>query len=298
MMVQNNEAKIIVKTTIKIMVLNVFLAIIKVIAGIIGRSSALISDAVNSISDIMTNVVVMVSGKFSHKGRDEDHPYGHEKFDSMVSVLLGVAILITAFEIGKRAVSVIYEFIYFGQAIETPGYIALIVALMTIVIKEFMYHFTKRAAKKAHSSSLNAQALDHRSDELASLGAFIGISGSMLGVHLLEPVASLFITFFVARVGYNIIRSGISQVVDEAADANTIEIIKKIIYSHQEVTNIDELRTRQFGMKLYVDLEIEVDRNLSLCQAHEIAEKVHDHIEEELESVLHCMIHVNPSKKK
>lgn len=293
-----NEAKIIIRTTMKIIVLNVFLAVIKIFAGIFGKSSALISDAVNSISDIMTNIVVMISGKFSHKGSDEDHPYGHEKFDAMVSVLLGVAIIITAFEIGKRAVITLYDFIAYGTDIEQPALVALIVALATILIKEFMYHFTKRAAKKAHSSSLNAQALDHRSDELASFGAFVGISGSMLGLHFLEPVASLFITFFVARVGYNIIKEGIAQVVDQAANPEVIEEIKQIIYSHPEVLNIDEMRTRQFGMKLYVDLEIQVDRNLTLCEAHTIAEAIHEHVESEMENVLHCMIHVNPSTPK
>lgn len=293
----NTESKIIVRTTIKIMILNAFLAVIKIFAGIFGKSSALISDSVNSISDIMTNVVVMVSGKFSHKGRDDDHPYGHEKYDALVSVLLGVAILITAFEIGKRAVIVLYDFIRYGTDIDEPKIIALVVALATIGIKEFMFHFTKSAAKKSHSSSLNAQAYDHRSDELASLGAFIGIGGSMLGLHFLEPVASLFITFFVARVGFNIIKEGIAQVVDQAADNETIEQIQSIIYSHKEVINIDEMRTRQFGMKLYVDLEIQVDRNLTLCQAHEIAEKIHDHVEESFDNVLHCMIHVNPSRK-
>lgn len=293
-----NEAQIIIKTTTKIIILNAFLAVIKIFAGIFGKSSALISDAVNSISDIMTNIVVMVSGKFSHKGRDEDHPYGHEKFDAMVSVLLGVAIIITAFEIGKRAVITLFDFIVYGTDIEEPAFVALAVALATIVIKEFMYHFTKRAAKKAHSSSLNAQALDHRSDELASFGAFVGIGGSMIGLHFLEPIASLFITFFVARVGYNIIKEGIAQVVDQAAEPEMIEEIKQIIYSHPEVIQIDEMRTRQFGMKLYVDLEIQVDRNLTLCEAHTIAEAIHDHVESEMENVLHCMIHVNPSGKK
>jgi cation diffusion facilitator family transporter len=295
-MENNIESKIITRTSIKIMILNGFLAIIKVLAGIFGHSTAMISDAVNSISDVVTNLVVMISGKFSHKGRDEDHPYGHEKFDSMVSVLLGAAIIITAFEIGKSAVMILYDYYFNRIDIIHPELVALIVALVTILIKEFMFHFTRKSAKLANSPSLFAQAMDHRSDQLASAGAVIGISGSMLGIDVLEPLASIVICLFVFRVGYKIIKTGISQVVDQAADEAIVNRIKDIINSHDEIINIDELRTRQFGLKIYVDVEILVDENSSLLKAHEIAEKIHHEIEQNLPEVIHCMVHVNPGK--
>ncbi|MBU0997047.1 MAG: cation diffusion facilitator family transporter [Firmicutes bacterium] len=294
---EKTESVIIVKTSIKIMMINGFLAVIKIIAGIIGNSMAIISDAVNSISDVVTNVVVIISGKFSRKGKDHDHPYGHEKYESMVSMLLGVAILVTAFEIGREAVSVLYRYFVQGVDITEPKLVALIVALATILIKEFMFHFTKRNAKLAHSSALHAQALDHRGDELASFGVVIGIGGSMLGFVFLEPIASLVICLFVGRLGFKIIKDGISQVVDESAPVEILKEMKEIIRSNKEVLSIDELKTRQFGMKLYVDLEISLDGKLSLYEAHEIAEKVHDQIEEKMEDVIHCMIHVNPGKK-
>jgi len=293
---KESESRIIIRTTIKIMVMNAFLAIMKIVVGIFGKSTALISDAVNSVSDILTNLVVMISGKFSHKGSDKDHPYGHEKYDSMVSVLLGFAILVTAFEIGKGAVNVLYNYFKYGTEITPPHFVALIAALLTVGMKEYMYHFTKSSALKAHSSSLRAQAMDHRSDELASFGAFVGIGGSILGYHFLEPIASLIICFFVAKVGFEIIKDGVSQVVDQSVDDTTIKEIENVIYSFQEVLRIDDLRTRQFGMKMYIDLEIELNRELTLWAAHEIAERVHDKIEQEIPNVLHCMIHVNPSK--
>ncbi len=292
------ESAIIVKTSIKIMVMNGFLAVIKVIAGILGNSMAIISDAINSISDVLTNIVVIISGKFSRKGMDRDHPYGHEKYESMVSMLLGVAIIVTAFEIGREAISVLYQYFALGTDITQPKLVALIVAGMTIVIKEFMFHFTKKNAKLSHSSALFAQALDHRSDELASFGALLGIGGSMLGYVFLEPIASLVICLFVGRIGFKIIKSGISQVVDESAPDEIVKEIKDIIRSNKEVLSIDELKTRQFGMKIYVDLEISLDEVLSLQDAHEIAERVHDQIEENMEDVIHCMIHVNPGKSK
>ncbi|MBU1145048.1 MAG: cation diffusion facilitator family transporter [Firmicutes bacterium] len=291
------EAEIIVKTSIWIMLLNGFLAVIKIIAGVLGNSTAMISDAVNSISDVLTNLVVMISGKFSRKGIDDSHPYGHEKFDSMVSVLLGVAIIITAFEIGKAAVIIIYNYAVYGDEITPPKLIALIVAISTIVIKEGMYRFTKINAKKSRSSSLNAQALDHRSDELASFGAVIGIGGSMLGVAFLEPVASIVICFFVLRVGFQIIKVGFSQVVDQSADEEIILQIKKIVLDNPQVKGLDDLKTRMFGMKLYVDLEISVDQSLSILEAHKIADMIHDQIEELVPDVKHCMIHVNPHEE-
>lgn len=291
------ESDIIVKTSFKIMILNAFLAVIKIIAGILGNSMAIISDAVNSISDVLTNIVVVISGKFSRKGIDKDHPYGHEKYESMVAVLLGVAIVVTAFEIGREAVEALYNYFVNDVDITQPKLVALIVAAVTIIIKEFMFHFTKRNAKKAKSSALFAQALDHRSDELASFGALLGIGGAMLGYVYFEPIASLIICLFVARIGFKIIKSGISQVVDESADEDTIKQIREIILKHEEVIAIDELRTRQFGMKLYVDLEICLDGKLSLTKAHEIAELIHEEVEFQNEEVIHCMIHVNPGNK-
>jgi len=297
-MIQETEGRIITRTSIVIMIWNVFLAVIKLLAGILGKSSAMISDAVNSISDISTNVVVMISGRFSHKGRDDDHPYGHEKFDSMVSILLGVAIIITAFEIGKAAVLLLWGYFFQNQSIAPPHYIALFVAVATIVIKEFLYHYTKRNAKRAASPSLDAQAIDHRGDEIASAGAFIGIGGSILGIAFMEPIASLVICGFVMRLGIRVIMTGISQVVDQSAQQKTIDDIVAIVLSHEEIQKLDVCRTRQFGMKIYVDLEIQVNPNLPLFEAHEIGERLHDEIEEKIPDVIHCMIHINPGIEK
>ncbi|MDD3477728.1 MAG: cation diffusion facilitator family transporter [Candidatus Izemoplasmatales bacterium] len=289
------ESKTIVKTSIVIMVWNAFLAVIKLFAAIFGKSGAMLSDAINSLSDILTNIVVMISGKWSKKGIDKDHPYGHEKFDSMVSVLLGVAIIITAFEIAKAAATTLYEYLFQNGTIETPHYLALVVAIATIMVKEVLYHYTKRNAKKARSQALAAQAMDHRGDEIASFGAFIGIGGTIFFQwSFLEPAASIFISLFVARLGFKIVKEGIAQVVDQAAPDEIQTEIRAIVAKHPEVCRIDELKTRMFGMKLYVDLEIRLKGTMTLRESHAIAEKVHDDIENTLPDVLHCMIHVNP----
>ncbi|MFH0993050.1 MAG: cation diffusion facilitator family transporter [bacterium] len=288
------EKRIIRKTTIWTTLLNFFLAVMKIIAGIVGKSTAILSDAVNSAGDVATSIAVMISGAFARKEKDADHQYGHEKYESMASVFIGVALIITAFEIGKAAVTSIYGFLFLGETIAEPGIIALVAAILTIAIKESMYIFTKRAAKSAASPALNAMAWDHRSDEFSALGVVIGIVGARLGVTILEPIASIIICFLIIRVAFKIINTGLSQVVDQAADEQTVEMIKALVLGHEGVVRIDELKTRMFGLKLYVDLEIAVAHHLSLSEAHRIAEEIHDSIEAKIPDIKHCMIHVNP----
>ena len=291
------EAKIIKKTSVWTMLFNLFLMIMKIIAGIIGKSTAIISDALNSAGDVGTAFVVLITGKMSRKADDDDHQYGHEKYESMVSVFLGVALIVTVLEIGKTAFSQIYGYFFQDLVIEKPGFVALFAAIATIVIKETMYQFTIRSAKKANSPSLNAMAWDHRSDELSALGVIIGIGGAMLGVVVLEPIASLIICFFILNVAFRIIKVGFSQVVDQAADSHVIEAIKEIVATHPEIKNLDDLKTRIFGAKLYVDMEIAINPTLSVKNGHAIAEQLHDEIEEKIPNVKHCMIHVNPYYK-
>ncbi len=288
------EGQIIKNNTIFTMIVNSFLAVMKMIAGIFGNSSVLISDAINSIGDIATNIVVYISAIFSRKEKDKKHPYGHEKYDSIISIFLGVAIIITAFEVGKMAVLKLYDFLANGILIDTPKWYALAAAILTIAIKEFLFRKTKKDANKAKSGALLAQAWDHRSDTIASFGAVVGITGAMLGAFFLDPIASFIIALFILRLGYKIVLSGISQVVDQAADPITVDEIKKIVSKFEEIKNLDEIKTRMFGMKIYADLEISLDFSMSLEDAHNIAEKLHDEIEVTIPEIIHCMIHVNP----
>ena len=292
------EATIIKKNTVFTMFANGFLAIMKMLAGIFGNSGVLISDAINSIGDIATNVVVYISALFSRKEKDEKHPYGHEKYDSIISIFLGVAIIITAIGVGKAAIEKLYDYFVNGVDIISPKWFALGAAILTIAIKEFLFQKTKREAKQSRSSALMAQAWDHRSDTIASFGAVIGITGAMLGQGYLDPIASIVIALFILRVGYKIVLSGVSQVVDESADPEVVKLIEDIVNKHSEVKSIDMIKTRMFGMKIYVDLEIGLDHTLTLEEAHDIAETIHDEIEGEITEVIHCMIHVNPNYKK
>ncbi|MFP4478754.1 MAG: cation diffusion facilitator family transporter [Candidatus Izemoplasmatales bacterium] len=290
------EEGIIKKNTFLTIIMNFILAVAKLIGGVLGGSAVLVADAVNSVADIATNIVVFISAKFSKKERDENHPYGHEKFDSMVSIFLGFALLITAFQLGKDAGIRFYNVAFENASIAKPMWYTWVIALLTIFVKELLFRKTIVDAKKAKSQALVAQAWDHRSDTIVSFGAIIGIVGAIYGVGFLDPLASMVIALFIFRLGFKIIKTGVSQVVDESANDYQITQIKEIVNQNKNVRSIDEIKTRMFGLSIYVDLEISLDGQLSLEEAHQISEDIHDHIEEEMSDVIHCMIHVNPDE--
>ncbi|MFA6792125.1 MAG: cation diffusion facilitator family transporter, partial [Candidatus Izemoplasmatales bacterium] len=280
------------------LVINAFLGVGKLVIGLISRSTALVSDSINSFSDVFTNFFVLITGRMSRKETDDKHPYGHERFDSLVSVLIGIILIITAIEIAKSAGILLWDYLFNDIPISTPHWMALVVAASTILIKEILYQLTRRRGKKAASPTLMAMALDHRSDELASFSVLVAIGGSLLGWAFLEPIASIIIAFFIIRLGFRIIQTGFSQVVDQAIDQDTIRNIREIVLSFPEVLGIDLLKTRQFGLKYYVDLEICLDADMTLFDAHEVATRIHDEIEGKIPLVKHCMIHVNPQEKR
>lgn len=288
------EKRIIAKTSAATVLLNALLAAMKITTGIIGKSTALISDAINSISDVLTTIVVWITGRFSRKDIDDDHPYGHEKYESMVSVFLGIALMFTAFEIAKSAGNSLIAYWFRGEAIEAPNIVALIAAGMTILVKAVMAYFTKINAKRASSPALAAMAMDHMSDQIAALGVVVGVGGAMLGVSFLEPIASLFICVLIVKMAFRIIKIGFAQVVDQAADQESRTKILSIAETFDGVVRVDDIKTRMFGMRMFVDLEIAVDHQLPMTEAHDIAQKLHDAIEQSIPDVKHCMIHVNP----
>jgi cation diffusion facilitator family transporter len=290
------EEKIIKKNTVLTIIMNTLLAIVKLFGGVIGNAPVLIADAINSIGDMASNVLVFVSAKFSKKEKDDTHPYGHEKFDSMISIFLGFALLITAYQLGKDAVQRFIDVVIDNQALVKPMWYTWVIAIATIIVKEFLYRKTVIDAKKAKSQALLAQAWDHRSDTIVSFGAIIGIVGAIYGLGFLDPIASFIIAIFIFRLGFMIIKTGVSQVVDASTDDEQIKKIRAIILKNKQVRSIDEIKTRMFGVSFYVDLEISLDANLSLEEAHQIAESIHDEIEDEMSDVIHCMIHVNPYK--
>ena len=272
---------------------NLLLAAFKFAAGVIGRSGAMISDAVHSSSDVFGSLIVIVGVRMSEKASDKDHPYGHERMECVASLILAGILAAAGFSIGKEAVTSVVTRSY--ETAAAPGLVALIAAAVSIAVKEGMFWYTRNNAVRIRSSALKAEAWHHRSDALSSVGALIGIGGARLGAGILEPVASIVICLFILKVAVDIFREAVDNMVDHACDAETESAIRRSASEEEGVVRVDRLRTRQFGRRVYVDIEIAADGDLSLRAAHDIAQRVHDTIEQRFPEVKHIMVHVNPS---
>ena len=288
---KTNEQIALKASWISIMV-NISLSALKLIAGIFGHSAAMLSDAVHSFSDVLSTIIVIISVKISNREADKEHPYGHERFESVAAILLSALLMTTGLGIGWNGIKTIMARNY--KAIAVPGIIALVVAMISIIAKEGMYWYKRSVAKRTDSGVLMADAWHHRSDALSSVGSFLGIFGARLGFPVLDPTASIIICLFIIKVSVDIFIDAINKMVDRACDDETLEKIRSLILSQQGVEDIDLLKTRLFGNKIHIDVDICVKGNMSVSKGHEIAHTVHDIIKNRIPNVGHCMVHVNP----
>ena len=271
---------------------NIVLAAFKLFAGIFGRSAAMVSDAIHSLSDVFSSMVVIAGVKIAAKDPDHDHQYGHERIECIAAIILSVVLCAVGLGIGYSGVKTVLYGNY--DNIETPGLIALIAAVISIVSKEAMFWYTRNGAKKINSSALMAEAWHHRSDVLSSVGSFAGILGARLGFQVLDPIASLIICVMILKVTVDIFMEAVGKLTDKSCDDETVEKMEEIVMKQEGVLAVDDIKTRIFGAKIYTDVEIAADGNLSLYDAHSIAERVHNEIEKNFPDVKHCMVHVNP----
>ncbi len=293
---ENNEfQKVANRVSLITIVVNVILALFKVFAGIVAHSNAMISDAIHSASDVFSTIVVMIGVKLASKESDKEHPYGHERMECVAAILLAVVLFITGAAIGLEALKDILN----GrlEELQAPGMLALVAAVVSIIIKEAMFWYTKMNAKKIDSSALMADAWHHRSDAFSSVGALAGIAFARFGFPVMDSLASLVIFAFIAKAAYDIFMDAVDKMVDHACDDETEAQMRACVAEEPEVKGIDLLQTRVFGNKIYVDMEIRVNGSYTLWEAHGIAECVHDRIEKEFPKVKHIMVHVNPTKK-
>ena len=270
---------------------NVLLAAFKLLAGVLGRSGAMVSDAVHSLSDVFATLIAWIGVRLSERKEDAEHPYGHERLESIASLILGLILAATGIGIGWSGLR---KLLWDSGSIEVPTLLPLIAAVLSIAVKEGMYRYTMHYAKIMNSSAFKADAWHHRSDAISSVGSFIGIALAKLGFPFMDPIASLVICVFILKVAVEISGEALSKMLDTSCNDAFENKLRTFIEAQPGVKHIDLLRTRQFGNKNYVDLEIAVDKNLSLIAAHSIAESVHAGVEKNFPTVKHIMIHVNP----
>lgn len=274
-------------------IVNVFLSFFKLITGILGHSAAMISDAIHSLSDVLSTVVVIIGIKMANQAPDKEHPYGHDRLECVAALVLSFILFTTGLNIGWSGIQTILNGNY--DQLIIPSAITLIAAIISIITKEIMYWYTRTAAKKINSGALLADAWHHRSDAFSSIGSFVGILGARIGYPVLESAACLLICLFILKVSYDIFKDAVSKMTDRACDDDTVTSMSLVILAQEQVLMIDELKTRLFGNRIYVDLEISVYKEFPLHISHQIAHSVHDALETEFPQIKHCMVHVNPA---
>lgn len=292
----NEEERIAMVVSVNSIIANLILSLGKLAAGIMAQSAAMVSDGIHSASDVFSTLIVMAGVKLSNKASDKEHQYGHERLECVAAIILAVMLTLVALGIGYSGV----QKVLYADASElvVPGQMALWAAVISIVVKEGMFWYTKQAAEKINSGALMADAWHHRSDALSSVGSFIGILGARMGYPILDPIASIVICVMILYASYEVFKDAMDKMVDRSCDTETTERLENLIEKVPGVEHVDCLYTRMFGSRIYVDVEISVKDNLTLLAAHHIAETVHAAIEANFPLVKHCMVHVNPLSEK
>ena len=241
---------------------------------------------------MFSTIIVLIGIKVSAKKADKNHQFGHERFECVAAILLAAVLFATGVGIGYSGIDNIITGAY--NNFEVPHIIALVAAAVSIVVKEAMFWYTYVAAKRVNSSALKADAWHHRSDSLSSIGSLVGVIGGLCGVKILDSIACIVICLFILKAAVDIFIDAIKKMTDEACDEKTQNEIKEFIESCKGVRRVDNLLTRKFGNRIYVIVEIACDAELSLTEAHNIAEEVHEGIEQQFTAVKHITVHVNP----
>lgn len=286
------------KVTLAGSAVNVILTAFKFVAGILGRSSAMVADAIHSLSDLLTDAVVMVFVHISSKPADSKYDYGHGKFETLAQAIIGVALLVVAGGIFYDAAVHLMKW-FGGENLPKPGMLALWAALASIILKELTYQYTRRAEKALHSPALEANAWHHRSDALSSLATLVGIGGAiLLGDRwtVLDPVASILVTLFIVRVAWKLLKECFGDLLEASLPEEVEKEILDVISSFPDVSDPHNLRTRRIGSRYAIEFHIRMDGDIPLVKAHSRAHDIEKLLKEKFGDNTHIVVHVEPVK--
>ena len=286
------------KVTLAGSAVNVILTAFKFVAGILGRSSAMVADAIHSLSDLLTDAVVMVFVHISSKPADSKYDYGHGKFETLAQAIIGVALLVVAGGIFYDAAVHLMKW-FGGENLPKPGMLALWAALASIILKELTFQYTRRAEKALHSPALEANAWHHRSDALSSLATLVGIGGAiLLGDRwtVLDPVASILVTIFIVRVAWKLLKECFGDLLEASLPEDVEKEILDVISSFPDVSDPHNLRTRRIGSRYAIEFHIRMDGDIPLVKAHSRAHDIEKVLKEKFGDNTHIVVHVEPVK--
>jgi cation diffusion facilitator family transporter len=273
------------------LVINVFLFVLKMTAGILGRSQALIADSLNSLLDIVANIVVWFGINISKKPPDSDHPYGHGNADNLAAIFVALVLFITGAYIGRESIHAIVN-----KEFQTPTFLATAAAAVTILIKEALYRYTLRIGRRFKSAAVIANAYDHRSDVIVSVGVLIGIVVAQTKFPILDPIAGLWVAFFILKQGVRIIRENIQTLMVASPGTGFESEVKGFIGGMEGVVNVVWLKSRTVGARYFIDAAIQVNSEVSVYEGHEIATRVKRAVSSRYPDVLDVLVHVEPDR--
>lgn len=279
-------------------IVNVVLLVFKFAAGILGHSAAMIADAIHSLSDFLTDIIVIVFVRLSSKPADHDHDYGHGKYETLATSVIGLALAVVAVLIGWDGIEKIADALQ-GNRLESPGIIALWAALLSIVLKEWIFRATRKVADEVKSKALEANAWHHRSDALSSVGTAIGIGGAMMlgdGWEILDPIAAIVVCVLIIVTAFRIIRQASGELLEESLPKETEDRIEQIVYQDTLVSDIHKLHTRRIGNIIAIEMHLRMPAGITLAESHVHATAIEQSLKTEFGKGTHIMLHIEPTK--
>lgn len=284
------------RVTIVGAVLNLILIIFKMLAGILGRSGAMVADAIHSLSDFVTDVIVLVFVRISNKPRDVDHDYGHGKYETLATALIGVLLFVVGVGVLAGGCSSILAYLR-GETLGQPGMVALWAAVVSVVTKEWLYRYTRAVGRRANSKAVVANAWHHRSDALSSVGTMVGVGGAILlgeDWRVLDPLAAVVVSVFILKVSVDLVRPCVDELLEKSLPEDMERDITRLVLSAGGVAHLHNLCTRRIGNNVAIEFHICMDGNLSLTEAHRTASHIEELLREAYGERTHIVIHVEP----
>ena len=286
------------RVTITGSIVNIVLLVMKFVAGILGNSAAMVADAVHSLSDFLTDIVVIVLVKLSSKPADKDHDYGHGKYETIATSIIGIALIAVSLMLAWNGIDKII-FVVKGGDIESPCMIAFIAAIVSILLKEWVFRVTKKVALEVDSQALEANAWHHRSDALSSIGTAIGIGGAVLlgnNFAVLDPIAAVIVSVFIFIAAYRLLRQASGELLEESLPKETEDNIEEIVYRDSLVSDIHNLHTRRIGSIIAIEMHLRLPGDISLEESHRHATDIERALRDEFGKGTHIMLHIEPVK--
>lgn len=280
-------------------VVNLLLTAIKIIAGVVGKSGAMIADGIHSLSDLASDIVVLIFVPIAGKAKDKDHQYGHGKFETLATLVVSLILIVVAIRLVASSAKSIISALS-GNILPKPGYIALAAAIISIVSKEILYQYTALVARRTNSSVCKANAWHHRSDALSSIGSLLGIGGAVILGNkwtILDPVAAVIIGLMILFVAIKMAKAPIEELMEKSLDEETEKEITDIILATKGVQNMHNLKTRRNGQSKIIDCHIRVKRTISIVEAHDIATNVEKNLKQKFGNETQTSIHIEPEKE-